>query len=160
MRDLMELARAKFWDSPLAPPLGDSLHADAQSTGKIGGRLKISASGINEHGGRVSIVYPAVNRALKLALRASGYPTNVGTLGDRMRALRQSRGMTLEELAKVMEITPQGLSQIENGRTKNVRLDNFLRFCAYFDADPYFVVFGERKGAATGRFRKIQLPET
>jgi transcriptional regulator with XRE-family HTH domain len=99
-----------------------------------------------------------VKGAVKLALRGTFYDPRVGTMGERMKALRLSRGLTLEDMGKVMEITAQALSQIENGITKNVRLDNFLRFCAHFDADPYFVVFGENKSAATGRFRKLKLP--
>lgn len=64
-------------------------------------------------------------------------------MGERMKALRRSRGLTLAEMGKVMEISGAAVSQIEHGTSKNVRLENFLRFCAYFEADPYYVVFGK-----------------
>lgn len=156
----MELPRTKFWNKAAFLPLGDRLNLDPKSLGNGTVRAEVSTCDVYKHAERVSMLSRGVKRRLKLALSASGYPTDVGTLGERMKALRLSRSLTLEEMAKVMEITPQALSQIESGKTKNVRLDNFLRFCAYFDADPYFVVFGDRKASATGRFRKIQLPET
>jgi len=38
-------------------------------------------------------------------------------LGPRLRSLRESRGLSLRALARVAELTPGTLSQIENGRT-------------------------------------------
>ncbi len=63
--------------------------------------------------------------------------------GDRMREMRLSRGLSLEQLAEIIGISASALSQIERGVTKNVRPENFLRFCAFFGADPYYVVFGK-----------------
>ena len=156
----MKLSSPQFWETALPLPLGYGLSRNPQRLGQGGISLEMRARGVQEHAARVSMLDVPVNRRLKLASELKGYAIGMGTLGERMKALRLSRGLTLDEMARVMEITPQALSQIENGVTKNVRLDNFLRFCAHFDADPYFVVFGQSKAAATGRFRKLKDPES
>lgn len=74
-----------------------------------------------------------------------------------MRELRLARGLTLEQVGKVMGVSAQAVSQIETGRTKDVKLENFLRFCAYFEADPYYVVFGRAKGKGPPPIRKMDL---
>jgi transcriptional regulator with XRE-family HTH domain len=71
--------------------------------------------------------------------------TTIAVPGERMREMRLSRGLTLEQMGQIMGISASAVSQIERGITKNVRPENFLRFCAYFDADPYYVVFGKPK---------------
>src|SRR5215472_7508428 len=86
---------------------------------------------------------------LSHALSNFGYCAEVEPerrMGERMRELRRSRGLTLEQVSSAMGITPQSLSQIELGVTKNIRQDNFLRFCAFFDVDPWYVVFGHARG--------------
>jgi transcriptional regulator with XRE-family HTH domain len=39
-------------------------------------------------------------------------------------------------------ISGAAVSQWESGATRGIRPENFLRFCAYFNVDPYWVVFG------------------
>lgn len=65
------------------------------------------------------------------------------TIGNRMKQIRLDNEMTCAEVGQVMGITHAAVSQIETGVTKNVRLESFLRFCGYFDADPYYIVFGK-----------------
>lgn len=66
--------------------------------------------------------------------------------------------MTIEAVAKIMGISGPALSMIETGTTKNVRLEHFLRFCAYFDVDPYYVVFGKaRTSPQPGPKRRLDL---
>lgn len=71
--------------------------------------------------------------------------TSIDMPGARMKEMRLSRGLTLEQMADIIGISAAGLSQIERNVTKNVRPENFLKFCAYFDADPYYIVFGKSK---------------
>jgi DNA-binding Xre family transcriptional regulator len=156
MSEFVQLSRAKLGDKNA--PLGDSLNGDPEGLSKRSRGFKVRKSYVKTHGHSLSKLLPDVNAALKLAAEGSGYSGLVGTMGERMKALRLSRSLTLEEMGRVMEISGAAVSQIENGVTKNVRLDNFLRFCAHFDADPYFVVFGEAKASMTGRFRKLKLP--
>lgn len=70
------------------------------------------------------------------------YASIMETMGDRIRTLRESRTLTQEDMGKIIGISGVAISQWESGATKNLRPENFLRFCAYFNVDPYWVVFG------------------
>lgn len=80
--------------------------------------------------------------------------------GERLRQLRALRGMTLEQVAQVVGISAQALSQIETGTTKNVRPENFLRLCAFYGVDPYRVHFAKsaEEIAAELRTRRSTRP--
>lgn len=69
----------------------------------------------------------------------------MATMGERIRAERDRRGLTLETVAKAVGISAQALSQWETDVTKGIRPVNFLRWCAYFGVDPYYIVFGTAK---------------
>jgi transcriptional regulator with XRE-family HTH domain len=73
--------------------------------------------------------------------------TSIDIPGVRMKEMRLSRGLTLDQMAKIVGISASALSQIERNVTRNVRPENFLNFCAYFDADPFYVIFGKSKSA-------------
>ncbi len=81
---------------------------------------------------------PEVNHALGLG----AYAGQMETMGDRIRTLRESRKLSQEDLGKIVGISGAAVSQWESGATKGIRPENFLRFCAYFNVDPYWVVFG------------------
>ena len=63
-------------------------------------------------------------------------------MGQRIRQLRKQRGLTLEAVASQVGVTAQALSQWENDVTKGIKPENFLRFCDFFDVDPFYVAFG------------------
>lgn len=78
------------------------------------------------------------------------------SMGTRIKQCRDQRGLTLEEVAKPVGISAQALSQWETGLVKNLRPENFLNFCAFFDVDPYYIVFGAPRSASqTGKFRRL-----
>jgi DNA-binding Xre family transcriptional regulator len=160
--EFRELSRSKLRDHPgsFALPLTDGLLGDPKKARKGSGGLKVRNGGANQHSRSLIKMNTGVNDRHTLDEERSPYHPLMETMGDRMKALRLSRGLTQEEVAKIMGITGPALSMIENGVNKNVRLDNFLRFCAYFEADPYYVVFGQGKAAATGRYKKLATPET
>jgi transcriptional regulator with XRE-family HTH domain len=79
------------------------------------------------------------------------------SMGDRIKGLRLSRGLTQDDLGKLLGIEGASISQWENDVTKNLRLDNFLRLCAIFKADPYWVVFGT-EGDPHGLVTKVRKP--
>lgn len=70
------------------------------------------------------------------------YDDHMETMGDRIRTLRESRTLSQEEMGKIVGISGAAVSLWESGATKGIRPENFLRFCAYFNVDPYWVVFG------------------
>lgn len=84
---------------------------------------------------------------------------DIETLGDRLRQAREGRGMTQAEIAEICNVTESAVSQWEKGATKDLKLQNFLRVCAYLMLDPWTMLFGpegdsdQRVPGAPKRFR-------
>ena len=53
-------------------------------------------------------------------------------IGERIKALREEKGLTLAELAKELDTVKSSLSYIENGK-KPVKDDLIVKICNYFD---------------------------
>ncbi len=60
---------------------------------------------------------------------------NYKLIGQRLRAIRKSRGLTQEELAERADISPQHCSGAENGSAK-ISLPALIRVCNALDATP------------------------
>ena len=60
---------------------------------------------------------------------------NYKLIGQQLRAIRKSRGLTQEEVAERADISPQHCSGIENGSAK-VSLPALVRLCNALDATP------------------------
>lgn len=73
------------------------------------------------------------------------------TMGDRIRQLRKARNMTQEEFAKAVGVTKSAVSQWEDGSTKNLKLDTFLRVLDTLGTDAEFLIFGPERGGAAKR---------
>ena len=68
------------------------------------------------------------------------------SLGHRIKTLRQGLGISQDELAKRLEVTPQHISAIE--LDKRVPSLNFLaRLAEQFDVTTDYLITGEQKGA-------------
>jgi transcriptional regulator with XRE-family HTH domain len=96
-----------------------------------------------------------VNYALDPSAYASGRMDT--SMGDRIRTLRKSRDLSQEDMGKIVGVSGATISQWESGTTVNIRPENFLRFTAYFGADPYWVVFGDDgdpRTSSSGRYRR------
>lgn len=83
------------------------------------------------------------------------------TLGSRIQNLRKLHKLSLEQLGDICGVTPQAVGQWEDGSTANIKLEPFLKLCAYFAIDPYVLVFPDEKSrpapsaaSQSGRFRK------
>jgi len=89
--------------------------------------------------------------------RGNGSAPEYGEMGDRMRSIRQARGLSLRGLAERLGVSPSLISQVETGRAKpsvstlyaianelGISLDELL----FIDARP----------AANGAGRDIELP--
>lgn len=79
--------------------------------------------------------------------------------GKRLREVRDNRDQSLEEVARAVGVTPQALSSAEIGKTQS-RSDILLKLCAYYDLDPYRILFGRGKDeiAAEVRARRRRMP--
>lgn len=93
---------------------------------------------------------------VKNASADSTYIEPMESMGERMKRTRTLKGLSLETVAEAIGISAQALSQWETGLTVNMRPENLLNWCAYFELNPYLVVFGKApdKGSS-GRFRRL-----
>jgi transcriptional regulator with XRE-family HTH domain len=82
--------------------------------------------------------------------RPANYACVMETMGDRIRQLRNSRRWTQADLADQLDLTAAAVSSWEKGVTKDLKIENFLRFCEVFDCDPLWLEFGEA-GAPWGK---------
>jgi transcriptional regulator with XRE-family HTH domain len=78
-------------------------------------------------------------------------------MGDRIRALRESRKLTQEDMGKIIGISGAAVAQWELGTVTGIKPENLLRFCTYFGVDPYWLVFGpagDPRAPSSARVRK------
>lgn len=77
---------------------------------------KVSLGSQNIH--RRTLALPLCERVVRTLKPKSGYPKQLNTLGDRLRAYRIDREATKQEMASRIGITPQTLRNWERNRTK------------------------------------------
>jgi transcriptional regulator with XRE-family HTH domain len=93
-----------------------------------------------------------LNLQVKDAVPESAYAfENMETMGDRIRQLREGHRLTQTQLGQLCGVTKSAVSQWENGPTKNLKLDPFLRMLEVLHTDANYVFWGKRRpGAAPG----------
>jgi len=69
------------------------------------------------------------------------------TMGQRIKRLRQARQWTQDELAGLVGVSLQAVSQWELDQTENVKLVPFLRLAKVLETDPHYLVFGAGRGS-------------
>jgi transcriptional regulator with XRE-family HTH domain len=73
-------------------------------------------------------------------------------MGDRIRLLRQAKGLSQAQLGERVGVTAGAISQWENGLTKNVKLQTFLTLCEELGTNPHYLIFGpDHPGQASRR---------
>lgn len=74
------------------------------------------------------------------------------SIGARLRAAREWRLKTQEELSQMTGVTEATISRIENDRgEQRPRLSTIKRLADALDVDPAWIMFGEDAGKASGR---------
>jgi transcriptional regulator with XRE-family HTH domain len=68
----------------------------------------------------------------------------MATTGDRIRAIRETRGMTQDQLADDAKISKSFLSEVENNR-RNISSDNLLKIANVLGASIDYLLRGETK---------------
>jgi transcriptional regulator with XRE-family HTH domain len=63
-------------------------------------------------------------------------------MGQRIRELREQKGLNQPELARRIKIAQPSLSAIESGKTKTLRDSTLLRLAAALDTDPEYIRTG------------------
>lgn len=67
---------------------------------------------------------------------------NAKVFGSRLKKLRQLKGLTQEQMADDLQITPSYLAKLESGiRTPSI--DNFIQFISYFDVTFEYLALGK-----------------
>ena len=101
--------------------------------------------------------------SLSTALGLSKNGDAIIEIGNKIRAIRRSKGMNAISLADDSDISPTQISAIENGSTV-MGIDSFLKICRALSADPSMLLPDELYGSFSGRMIKINsnlkmLPE-
>jgi DNA-binding transcriptional regulator YiaG len=151
----LRLDRALQRDRTVLFPLAYRALRDAESSGRSGlGTTEISNDVGLSHSGRE---YSMLNLGIKDAVQTVPYAQlHMETMGDRIRQLRKARNLTQEEFAKSVGVTKSAVSQWEDGSTKNLKLDTFLRVLETLGTDAEFLIFGPDRGGATKRSWKTR----
>jgi transcriptional regulator with XRE-family HTH domain len=68
----------------------------------------------------------------------------MATTGDRIRAIREARGMTQDQLADEAKISKGFLSEVENNK-RNISSENLLRIANVLGASVDYLLRGETK---------------
>lgn len=72
----------------------------------------------------------------------------IETMGDRIRMLRQARGLTQPQLAAEVGVSKSAVSQWEDGSVANIKLQTFLRLVEVLRTDYEYLIFGPDRNQA------------
>jgi transcriptional regulator with XRE-family HTH domain len=64
------------------------------------------------------------------------------TMGDRIRTLRQARGLSQSMLAEKLGVTTGAVSHWESGNTQNIKIPTFLKLCSELGTTPHYLALG------------------
>lgn len=67
----------------------------------------------------------------------------IASRGDRLRVLRYTKGLSVEQLASELGVSEAAVTAWETGDTGDMGADLYLRICAYFKCDPLWLAHGE-----------------
>lgn len=63
---------------------------------------------------------------------------------ERIRYLRQDRGMSQEDLEKLLGVTKATIQKYENGQIRNLKSEIVKQLCEIFAVAPVFFIFDDR----------------
>jgi transcriptional regulator with XRE-family HTH domain len=86
------------------------------------------------------------------------YAWPMETMGDRIKMLRQSKGLNQSQLADAVGVSREAVSQWENGATENIKLQPFLRLYAILGTSPEYLVYGPEAPPRGGSRLRVVPP--
>src|SRR4051794_30143103 len=86
-------------------------------------------------------------------------PVDVERLGQRVRRVREDRGLTLEEVSKATEVSVATLSRIERGGSKDVDGGTLVSLCKWVGARPEEFRFNAEPPKTPGKRMPASTPE-
>lgn len=150
-RGLVDLGRAQRRDPFLPLLYGASRDADRTRYVRLGAKMR------NDFGSKHDASVSLLSRSVKYAStgpRLSSSPM-ANTMGDRIKTLREAKGMTQEELAKALGVTRAAVSLWELGNTKNIKNVTFLALVQLLGTNQEYLLFGPvADREPTGKFRR------
>ena len=77
-------------------------------------------------------------------------------LGDKVKFLRNRRGLKQDDLAEVLELSRSQISNLESGR-RNLSLKQLEKLCEYFQVDMSYFVMSETTDSCLDLIEKAKL---
>ena len=77
-------------------------------------------------------------------------------LGDKVKLLRNRRGLKQDDLAEVLELSRSQLSNLESGR-RNLSLKQLEKLCEYFQVHMSYFVMSETTDSCLDLIEKAKL---
>ena len=77
-------------------------------------------------------------------------------LGDKVKLLRNRRGLKQDDLAEVLELSRSQISNLESGRRK-LSLKQLEKLCEYFQVDMSYFVMSETTDSCLDLIEKAKL---
>lgn len=71
--------------------------------------------------------------------------TYADNLGSRIKMLRESKGLTQEELGRMVGVTKGAVSQWEHGLVANIKLLTVIKLCDVLGTNLHYLVKGEMR---------------
>ena len=91
-------------------------------------------------------MYSMLNSEVKDAGRLVNYDVGLmETMGQRIRVLREAKGLTQEALAEICRVTKSAVSQWEDDTTSNIKLEPFIALYEALGTNPKYLVFGPER---------------
>jgi transcriptional regulator with XRE-family HTH domain len=99
-----------------------------------------------------------LNTEVKDAHRYAVYHAYMETMGERIRQLREARGLTQTQLGEATGVTKSAVSQWEGGATSNIKLQAFMVLCEVLNTDPAYLIWGPERGrpGTASRYGKLK----
>jgi|SRR4051812_18722404 transcriptional regulator with XRE-family HTH domain len=76
---------------------------------------------------------------------------NTETMGDRIRTLRQARGLTQEQLGEEVGVSKSAVSQWEDGSVENIKLKTFLKLIEVLRTHHDYLIWGPERTDSRAR---------
>lgn len=65
------------------------------------------------------------------------------SIGDRVKRLRESKGMAQAELARLLKVSPQMVHKVESNHTKTMRLPTAIKFAKALNVSADYILEGD-----------------
>jgi DNA-binding XRE family transcriptional regulator len=90
-------------------------------------------------------MYSMLTSTVKDAYASIPYAIRMERLGDRIKMLREARGLSQTALGDLVGVTRSAVAQWEDGSSENIKLETFLKLCDELRTDPHYLVFGPKR---------------